>query len=376
MKFYHPIKGHITADELKPAEALVILSSIQGLGRTRILKLISFYGSATAVLEASAAEVCQQAFGSQRQVERFLSWEKSSTWKTDLELVDKHEVALITYDDSFYPKDLLNTNDYPLILYAKGDATILENNHIAIIGTRYASTYGMEMAHKFAFELAQCGYSIISGLARGIDTAAHNGALEGGKTIAVIGSGLANIYPRENQNLAEAISHKGVLLSEFPMTTPPDRQNFPQRNRVVAGMAKSIILIEAPIKSGAMITMQIGKNLGKNLYALPGRVDTGNFDGNHALIRSSYALLFQSAQDILGPSHCQTRTNDISFEQCKIKLDNDENAVFSRMPKQEISVEDLIQLTDLSPQHVNAILMSLLLKGVIKELPGRMYKKK
>jgi len=228
----------------------------------------------------------------------------------------------------------------------------------------------------FAEELAAQGYIIISGLARGIDTAAHLGALKSGKTIAVIGSGLANVYPKENWKLSEEIALSGCLLSEFPMETPPDRQNFPQRNRIVCGMADAILLIEAPIKSGAMSTMNLGIAKNKKLFALPGRIDNEGFCGNHYLIKHGHAKLTEDPNDILMDLNgLKKDKNDAQEKLCGILLDKDEIELLRSLPMQEISIEEIVLLSKMPINRLNALLMSLLLKGAIKEFPGRIYKK-
>jgi DNA processing protein len=246
---------------------------------------------------------------------------------------------------------------------------------LAIVGTRQASVYGQEMAHRLSRELAQAGFTIVSGLARGIDTAAHRGALEKGRTLAVLGSGLACIYPTENIALAGAIRQQGALISEFAMATPPDRQNFPQRNRIVSGMTLGTILIEAPQQSGAMLTVERALNQGRPVFALPGRVDQDSFRGNHALIKERKAELIENVEDILKNFECSLPLVFKPTQKLPFRLEKEEEELLRQMPIQEISVEELVAHIQWPVAKLNGLLMSLVLKKIVKEYPGKIYKK-
>jgi DNA processing protein len=263
--------------------------------------------------------------------------------------------------------------DPPALLYVKGDLLPQDQRCIAVIGTRQSSLYGNEMAEKISRELARHGFTVISGLARGIDTAAHRGALQGGRTLAVIGSGLANIYPAENKQLAEEIAGRGALISEFSLCVPPDRQNFPQRNRIVAGLALASVLIEAPLKSGAMITIHKANEYKRKLFALPGRADTGQFKGNHALIKSGQAELIEDADDILAYFE-QLPLPQVQKTQGSQLFDQEERQVLGAL-LEECSIEHLAVKSGLPMQQLNRVLMGLILKRAVKEFPGKIYKK-
>jgi len=371
----HPIKGRVDIQSLEEHEAYAILSSIPFLGGLKIKLLISHYGSSLKALLADKEEIRQfPGFGS-RILTGWDNWIEDSKWKKNLLLVAEHQAKMITPSSPGYPSRLLEAVDHPGLLYMKGSLLPKDQNCIAIVGTRKASVYGYEMAIRFAKELSSHGYTIVSGLARGIDTGAHIGALETGRTIAVIGSGLADIYPVENKGLSERIMKKGALLSEFPMATPPDRHNFPQRNRIVSGMVQGIILIEAPRKSGAMITMEIGAQQNKKLFALPGRADMETFKGNHFLIKSGRAQLVESAKDVMegfgdlfsGLSKNKPETGP------KIPLEKEEEEFIKSLPEQEVSIEEIVQMTKMPIAKINVLLMGLLLKKAIKEYPGKQY---
>ncbi|MBA3237279.1 MAG: DNA-protecting protein DprA [Parachlamydiaceae bacterium] len=376
----HPIKGRILIEELDESEALLILTSVGNLGAVKVRFLIHHFGSALQALLATPEEISKFAGFGSKILTSWARWPIDESWKRNLLLVAKCGVTLLPYTSQHYPKRLLEIADAPVLLYVKGTLIPADQRSIAIIGTRQASIYGLEMAKKFASELTAFGFTIVSGLARGVDTAAHQGALERGRTLAVIGSGLADIYPGENRALAERLSGQGALISEFPMETPPDRQNFPQRNRIVSGITLGTLLIEAPLKSGAMITMEKGIEQGRSLFALPGRIDNDNFRGNHHLIKKGKALLVETGAEIaayldglFGDFHpLPTAAKPASSI---IPLDKEEERVLRCFPSQELSVEEIFAFAKISISALNVLLMKLVLKGYLKEFPGKVYKK-
>lgn len=358
-------------------DALVILSQLPHLGSVKIRVLINRFGSAQNALDADGQEIEELPGFGAKIAKHWKSWEQKNSWQEDLELAERHQVQIIPFTDSRYPKRLLELHDAPLLLYVKGEVKAADQRSIAIVGTRHATRYGLEMAEKISRDLAQLGFTIISGLARGIDTASHVGALAAGRTIAVIGSGLLDVYPRENKLLGEQISHKGALISEFPMKTPPDRLNFPQRNRIVSGMSLATLLIEGPLQSGSMITMQKGYSQGRKLFALPGRIDMETFQGNHQLIKTGEAKLIENAEDIA--LHFQDLLGDMKktslFAQEKVPLELEEERFLRCMPSQEMTFDEIARLTNLPAMKLNVLLMALTLKKAIKEYPGKIYKK-
>lgn len=360
-------------DEL---ESLLILSSFSHLGPIKIRLLMQFYGSAKAALQAPLEEI-QSFSGFGPKVMQ--AWKKGldeEQWRNDLSLAGQLHTQIIPFTSPQYPRRLLEIPDSPLILYMQGNLLKEDQRCLAIVGTRQATIYGQEMAKELSRKLAQAGFTIVSGLARGIDTIAHQGALEYGRTIAVLGSGLARVYPTENKDLAHEIARKGVLMSEFPMATPPDRQNFPQRNRIVSGMSMGTILIEAPLKSGAMLTAERTLSQKRPLFALPGRVDQETFKGNHALIKEGKADLIENVHDIL--KTFQDGSLPLVFKptiQSSFPLEKEEEELLNQLPAQEVSVEELMINKQWTIAKLNGLLMSLVLKKVVKEYPGKIYKK-
>ena len=232
-----------------------------GLRKSQILQLISQYGSAEGIIQSGL---------NPQNGTLFNTWKiEGSGWEKDLEEVEKGCINLVSYRDEAYPPDLLNIPDFPLLLYVKG--SLPERSPcVALIGTRNATLYGKQSAERLSKELAEAGVWIISGLARGIDTAAHQGALEAlGKTVAVIGSGLNRLYPQENLLLAQKISSSGAVISEYPMLTPPSKGLFPRRNRIISGMSHAICLVESPLEGGGILTMSLAEKQGRPLLRSP-----------------------------------------------------------------------------------------------------------
>jgi len=283
-------------------------------------------------------------------------------------------VEMIEYGSSGYPASLKALADPPLVLYCKGDSSTLTSPSIAIVGTRQCSIYGATTARKFGSDFGKHEVTVVSGLARGVDTSAHEGALDQGKTVAVIGSGLGHIYPKENIPLAKKISEQGAICSEYPLSTAPDRFQFPRRNRIIAALSSGAILIEAPEKSGAMGTMDWAEHLQKPCFALPGRVDWESFCGNHRLLKCGKAKLVENAGEVvslLWPGAIRKPEKMVPAAD----LTPAEQQLLLQFPQDEISFDELALSTQVTIPSLNALLISLSIKKIIREFPGKLYKK-
>jgi DNA processing protein len=341
------------------------------LGPVRIRQLLANFGSALETLDASAADLeGLPGFGEQI----LQNWEmnkRNEKWRENIELAEQEAISLIPFTSPQYPQKLLEINDPPILLYVKGEIQDDLHPSLAVVGTRNATQYGLNMGEALSQELASCGFTVVSGLARGIDTAAHRAALKQGRTIAVLGSGLSHIYPRENLDLSEEIVNRGALITEYPMRTPPDRSNFPRRNRIVSGMTLGAVLIEAPLKSGAMITMEKSFEYGRKCFALPGRIDHENFKGNHDLLKKGKAIFVENGDDIA--SHFGRKREKLKAPSIKGFLTPQEEGLLRLMPTHPSHVDELFLLTKIPIAQLNALITGLLLKRQIKELPGRIY---
>lgn len=350
------------------ALALLRLLHLPGFGPVKIRRLIERYGSPFEAFSAEPEEYLANSVWQERK--------KYTSWEEDLALVEKAGVTLVPYFSANYPARLRGISDAPMLLYVRGSLLPIDNQGIAIIGTRFATPYGMDTAASFSQQLARSNVTVISGLARGIDTSAHQGALQGGRTIAVIGSGLGVLYPPENRLLAETIVEQGAVISEYSMLTPPNKLTFPQRNRIVSGMSRGVLLIEAPEKSGAMITMDLAHQQGRPCWALPGRVDFPSFEGNHTLIKNGKAKLATNAGDVLdGYDDLFPQISQVVTKK-HLGLTEQEEQFLKLFPPGSVMIDELCRLTKLPVAKISVLLMSLVFKNIIKEVPGQRYQKR
>jgi len=284
----------------------------------------------------------------------------------------------INFSDSGYPDNLKNIYDPPKALHVLGEIESEDKFAVAIVGSRRASYYGLAQAERFGAELAGKGITVVSGMARGIDSAAHRGALKaGGRTIAVIGSGFNNIYPEENKGLAEEIAKNGAVISEFPVDTKPWPQNFPQRNRVISGLSLGVLVIEAAKNSGALITADFALEQGREVFALPGKIDSGNSFGTNELIKQG-AKLITCADEILEglivPLGAVIRNREPSNGQAVFDFRDDEEAqVYRMISTDSVSFDGILEKTNLEFGRISDILLKLQLKKLIRQLPGKQF---
>lgn len=285
---------------LSPREALITLNLIPGLGSVRIQALLEFFGSAELVLAAPSNILERVPRIGAKMAAAIANWRNCTNVQAEMDCANQFGVRIVTLTDEDYPQALRRMSDPPIVLYVIGQWLPSDAQHaVSIVGSRAATPYGMTVARRFGRELADAGCTIISGLAKGIDTAAHRGALDaGGRTIAVLGHGLSRIFPQENEELVHhIINGHGAVVSEFPMHLPPGRTTFPQRNRIVAAWSKATLVVEAPSRSGSLHTAHIsGSDYGNTVFAIPGMVDKPASVGCHALIRDGATLCTSPAE--------------------------------------------------------------------------------
>ncbi|MBN2514951.1 MAG: DNA-processing protein DprA [Deltaproteobacteria bacterium] len=369
------------------------LKFIDELGSVGIKNLIDVYGSPKAVFTAPENDlVTVQRISKKlaRRITEFDNWEKV---ERELELAAAADVSVISVQDPSYPQALLNIYDFPPVLYVKG-ALSGEDINVAVIGSRMASTYGKFMTERLCRELALSGITVVSGMARGIDSAAHRGSLTGkGRTIAVLGSGVDVIYPPENKKLYEKIWKNGAVISEFPFRTQPKGSHFPARNRIISGLSLGVVVVEATERSGSLITARLGLEQGKEVFAVPGSIDSPGSKGTHKLLKEG-AKLVESVYDILEeiipqvPVNLQVRTSekkDASGKQSGVstrmshhgdvdRLREEEKTILKIIGKEPIYADNIIAMSSFPPSGVLRILLSLELEGYIEQLPGKRFK--
>lgn len=290
--------------------------------------------------------------------------------KREWKLIKKDGVTVLPFYHEDYPESLKNIYDPPIVLYVKGDIAFKRSINIAFVGSRRASNYGMDMCRKLSLECGRIGITIVSGLARGIDSQAHKAALEaGGRTIAVLGSGLAHVYPPENKGLADKISESGAVVSEFPMETHPAARNFPIRNRVISGLSAGVVVVEAADKSGALITADCALEQGRDVFAVPGKAGSVTAAGVHRLIRTG-AKLVERAEDIL-----EELNPSLIPESKKItlRLSGAEKIIYDTLSDEPSHIDDITDRSKLATKDVIGLLTVLESKRLIKELPGKNF---
>lgn len=357
-------------------EALIVLNMLPKVGPVRVQRLLRCFGSAEAILSAPVG-ILRAVDGIGPEMADIIgSWEDRVDLSGELREVEARGLKIVTQQDDAYPELLLQSYDPPLLLYVWGEIKDVDRHAIAIVGSRKTTHYGTQTARQFAFQLASSGMTVVSGLARGIDTHAHEGALAAkGRTIAVIGSGLGQVYPPENMQLAEKIaSGNGAVVSEFPLSTPPSKKTFPMRNRIVAAWSQGVLVVECPEWSGARITANLAGELGKPLYAVPGQIDRPSSAGCHALIREG-ATLVTSGQDILDDISVLPfqESSDRPPEETRPPLEPDEQRVLEAIENGAALVDELHLATRLSLPEINATLLKLEICGRVQQLPGSRF---
>jgi len=362
------------------------LRFVPGLGNRVALRLVDSLGSAEGVFHASATEL--EALGVASHVVRSLAtgtvFEQAAK---EAEQARQQGARLITIRDEAFPATLREIFDPPLTLYARGNVDLMKEPALAIVGSRRPTAYGRAMSQRLANDLASRGMTIISGMARGIDSAAHQGALEaGGKTIAVLGTGIDVAYPSENKKLYEKIATNGLLLSEFPLGAFPAPQNFPIRNRIISGLALGVLVVEAAQYSGSLITARLAMEQNREVFALPGSVTNKNSWGPHILIKQG-AKLVQDWQDVieemppevrqrLVPMSDATKTAD-GASLFSESLSETERAIYGLLQVDEpVHIDAILEaLPRLSSSEVLATLLELEFKNLVRQLPGKNFVK-
>ena len=357
-------------------EAFIGLNMVPGLGYKRVTQMLEVFGEPQRIFKASS-EKLKQFYGIGEEISRAIKEWKEDKLKEDLKLIQKFKVKVVTFEEEDYPPNLKILYDPPLVLYIRGEVTEDDRLAIGVVGARYPSIYGLSMAEKLGRELSAREFTIVSGLARGIDSASHRGALKaGGRTIGVLGSGVDRIYPPENKELANQIIENGALVSEFPMATIPDKANFPKRNRIISGLSLGVVVVEAAQRSGSLITASFALEQGRLVFAVPGRADSVKSEGTHNLIKEG-AILVQDVEDII--KEIEPMLGGFKLKQGHTplvknpSLSEDEARVLNFISKEGQHIDELISKSQSPPGLVSACLLRLQLKGLIKECPGKIY---
>ena len=362
-------------------EAYIALNMIDGVGPVRVRALLDRFEQPETILTASRLELQQVTGVGADTAGNIADWRTAVDLDAELARIEKAGIRVVTRADEDYPKNLREIYDPPLVLYVRGILTERDALAIGIVGSRRTTLYGLEMARKLAYQLARVGVTVVSGLARGIDTAAHTGALQAkGRTVAVIGCGIDTIYPPENAKLAEDIAAQGgAVVSEFPFGVPPDRQNFPMRNRIISGWSLGVVVVEANLKSGALITAKQAMEQGREVIAVPGRVDSVLSRGTNRLIKDG-AKLTEDAEDVLAEFEYllpkRARAVDVAVSPSALpalSFTVQEAKVLEQFREDETAVDEIIRGSGLTSACVSATLLALEMKRVVKQRPGKIF---
>ena len=347
-----------------------------GVGRESARRLLAAFGSPQAVLATSTSArrevvglVAATALASTSPnldalIQTTLGWLSAET---------SVPRSVITLGHALFPATLLHAADPPLLLYAQGRTELLAGENLAVVGSRNPTRQGTDNARAFSANLSQAGLTIVSGLALGIDAAAHEGGLEGSaSTIAVVGTGLDRVYPKRHLSLAHRIAEKGLIVSEYSLGTPPLPENFPNRNRIIAGLSRGTLVVEAALKSGSLITARLASESGREVFAIPGSIHSPQSRGCHALIQQG-AKLVEAAQDILEELRLPGNAATATSAQTELALEED--AVLTALGFDPVSLEALVARTDCSAAELNVRLLELELSGHIARLPGQLFQR-
>ncbi len=354
------------------------LHKIPGVGSISFLRLVKFFGSPSAVLNAELKELLNVRGITPAISKSIVDYRDTIDPERELDLIERNGCRVIKIEDEEYPAGLKAIYDPPPIIYIKGSLISDDYQSISIVGSRKASAYGKSVAENISKELALMGFTIISGMAHGIDTFAHNSALNaGGRTIAVTGNGLDIIYPPGNERLYERIINSGAVISEFPMGTEPKKENFPIRNRIISGLSLGTLVVEASVHSGALITASYALEQGKEVFAIPGPIFSETSKGTNNLIKQG-AKLVESVDDILNELSLSIPDNKREYlrDDDKImetQLSEEEYKIWKAIDYTPIHIDDITRQTNLPTSVVSAMLVILELKGLIQQQAGKMF---
>lgn len=396
---------------------LLHLNLIQGIGPKTIIHVVEILGSAEKVLNATPQELEKIEELPSNLRDALTNKPLGCPLERELELIEEFGCHLITYYDEDYPPLLKQIDNPPLLLYVRGELKPEDALSISLVGSREAKDYGRRVSYQLSFQIAQRGLTVTSGFAKGIDTCAHRGAIEAnGRTIAVMGNGLSIIYPAGNSELVEKVIDSGAIISEFPMGMKPRSENFPRRNRIISGLSFGTVVVEASIRSGALITARLASEQGRDVFAVPGEIFSELSTGTHKLIDAG-AKLISTVDDLLDalPLHFRNQiaaatavsstdsdkntqqplpVNKVDFE----RIDNtdsstttentnttpaipppdlttDEKTIFNAIEMPSSHIDTIVRTTDLPISQVSSVLLMLELKGIIQQLPGKMFSK-
>ncbi len=355
------------------------LSLIPGVGSVLIRRLLDRFNTPEAVFRAPLKELLRIEGLGQRVAGEIRKGPSEKAVEKELSLLKKTGGRVVTLKDDDYPKRLKDIYDPPALLYLRGGFRREDELAVAIVGSRKTSGYGREITERIGEDLARHGVTVVSGMARGIDSVAHHGALQGGgRTIAVLGCGVDVIYPSENRNLFHRIVDQGAVVSEFPMGSPPEAGHFPRRNRIISGLSIGVVIVQASADSGSLITAGYALEQGREVFAVPGNVGAEGSRGTNQLIKEG-AKLVESSEDILEEILPQWRGEEEMARKAEapvLRLPEGEKSLYGLLSETPLHIDVIIRESRLDPGSVSSLLLNLELKGLISQWPGKCFSKK
>lgn len=341
------------------------------MGPVRFRRLLDHFGSMEAAWNASAADLSRAGLDA-KTVNTIATTRPTVSPEREIERMERVGVSALTWQDPRYPERLRQTYGPPPVLYIRGEIAEADDWAVAVVGTRRATVYGQEVTRRLAGDLARAGVTVVSGLARGVDTCAHHASLEaGGRTISVLGSGVDVIYPRENARLVESIVECGAVISEYPLGTTPEPGNFPQRNRIISGLSLGTLVIEADTTSGALITADFANEEGREVFAVPGSILAKGCSGTNRLIQQG-AKLVTCVQDILEELHLDAVPQQLEMK-ALLPENEVEASLLQLLSSEPVHVDELVRLGALPVATVSAALTMMELKGMVRQVGGMSY---
>lgn len=347
------------------------LNLVKGIGAVRFQMLLDHFGDARTAWEASPAALGDSGL-SKKIVKNMVKVRASVDLHTIEEQLEAQQITLLTWLDEGYPRRLKDINQPPPVVYVRGEITPQDEWAVAVVGTRRITPYGRQVTEEVAAFLARNGVTVVSGLARGIDSTAHKAALNaGGRSIAVLGSGVDRIYPDENRKLAEKMIERGALISDYPLGTPPEGTNFPPRNRLISGLCIAVVIVEAGHKSGALITADFAVNQGREVFAVPGNIFAPQSKGTNRLVRDGAHPLL-SPEDLLAALDL-TMVTEHQSARTVLPADATEAALFEILGHEPMHVDEIGLLAKLPIAQVSSSLALMELKGMVRQVGGMQY---
>ncbi len=360
--------------------AWLALYLVEGLGNVGGKNLLDQFGTPEAIFSAAHTDLARVDGVHPKAIESILRGRVALDPEKELAKLERCGARILTYGDEAYPSPLREIHDPPILLFMRGKGIPVGLPFVAVVGSRNATHYGLKASERVGFGLGQSGVGVVSGLARGIDAAAHWGCLRGGgHTVGVLGTGIDVIYPRENERLFESVRERGTLVSEFPPGTPPEPRNFPIRNRIISGMSKGVVVVEATKRSGSLITAGMALDQGREVFAVPGSIDSFKSTGTHSLLKQG-ARLVENSDDVLEELSMSARSTPAHDPRRKEtppqrEMDEIEQQIFDILEMYPLHIDEIVRISKLDAGRILGVLMRLELEGMVDQLPGKMFVK-